>query len=395
MGYASRTLSTHERRYCTTRKELLAIVWFLRHFRPYLYSTEFLVLSDHSSLQWIFNFWEPEGQLARWLQVLGQYHFRVIHRPGKKHLNVDGLSHQGPCRQCQRDFDEPSVELKPVYPESIEIITRRTVTDIRTVTLVPEWTANQLAVWQEADAYLNPILSALKERRKPTALKANGFSYATKRYLLEWERLTLRGGVAYRIWYDQQGNEDGYQLLTPRCIRGEMLHAAHDGDMAGHFAERKTTLKIKRNFFWLGLTEDARHFCRSCPVCQNRKPPPTRPHHPLQQDVVAEPLQKVTIEILGFEKATSRGNRYILVIVDTLTKWAEALPMLDEKAETVTKLLVEQFVCRYGIPVQLHSDQGRQFEASVFQQMCHLFNIRKSRTTPLHPQSDGQTERLN
>ena len=69
--------------------------------------------------------------------------------------------------------------------------------------------------------------------------------------------------------------------------------------------------------------------------------------------------------------------------------------MPDEKAETVTKLLVEQFVCRYGIPVQLHSDQGRLFEASVFQQMCHLLNIRKSRTTPLHPQSDGQIERLN
>ena len=320
LGYASRTLSTHERRYCTARKELLAIIWFLRHFRPYLYGTEFLVRSDHSSLQWIFNFWEPEGQLARWLQVLGQYHFRVLHRPGNKHLNVDGLSRQGPCHQCQRDFDEPSVELKPVCPESIEIITRRTVTDIRTVTLVPEWTANQLAVWQEADANLNPILSALKEQYRPTALEANGFSYATKRYLLEWERLTLRGGVAYRIWYDQQGNEDGYQLLTPRCIRGEVLHAAHDGDMAGHFAERKTTLKIKRHFFWPGLTEDARHFSRSCPVCQKRKPLPKRSHHPLQQDEVAEPLQKVTIDILGFEKATSRGNRYILVIVDTLTK---------------------------------------------------------------------------
>ena len=174
-----------------------------------------------------------------------------------------------------------------------------------------------------------------------------------------------------------------------------MLHAAYDGDVAGHFAGRKTTLKIKRHFFWPGLTEDACHFCRSCRVCQKRKPPPTQPHHPLQQDVVAEQLQKVMIDILGFEKATSRGNRYVLVIVITLRKWAEALPMPDEKTKTVSKLLVEQFVYRYGIPVQLHSDQGHQFETSVFQQMCHLLNICMSQTTPLYLQSDGQTERLN
>ena len=77
------------------------------------------------------------------------------------------------------------MELKPVCPESVEIITRQTVTNIRTVTLVPEWTANQLAVWQEADADLNPIFFDLKEQRRPTALESNGFSFATKRYLLE------------------------------------------------------------------------------------------------------------------------------------------------------------------------------------------------------------------
>ena len=98
LGYTNRTLSVHERNSCTTRKELLAVVWYLRHFRPYLYGTEFLVRSDHSSLQRIFNFWEPEGQLACWLQVLGEYKFQVIHQPGNKHLNADGLSRQGPCR---------------------------------------------------------------------------------------------------------------------------------------------------------------------------------------------------------------------------------------------------------------------------------------------------------
>jgi hypothetical protein len=123
--------------------------------------------------------------------------------------------------------------------------------------------------------------------------------------------------------------------------------------------------------------------------------PPGRPHHPLQQEAVGEPLQKVTLDILGFDRPTSSGNRYVLVVIDALTKWAEAFPMQNEKAETVAKLLVEEFVCRVGIPAQLHSDQGRQFEAAVFQEMCRLLGIRKTRTTPLHPQSDGQSERFN
>ena len=397
LSYASRTLSVHEKRYCTTRKELLAVVWFLRHYRSYLYGQEFLVRTDHSSLQWICNFWEPEGQIARWLQVLGEYNFKVLHRPGKQHQNADGLSRRGPCKQCHQEFDEPATEVK--CPERLEEpiipITRRIATNLCAIALTPEWTANQLAVWQEADDDLNPVISALKNGQLPTAKQQSGFPAKTKRCFAEWERLKLRGGVVYREWYNDKGEVESYQLLTPQCIRATILQAAHDDNLAGHFAERKTAAKVRRHFFWPGLAADVHNFCQSCLICQQRKPPPTRPHHPLQQEVIGEPLQRVTIDILGFERATSRGNKYILVIVDTLTKWAEALPMQDERAETVAKLLVEEFVCRYGIPSQLHSDQGRQFEAAVFQEMCALLQISKTRTTPLHPQSDGQTERLN
>jgi hypothetical protein len=155
------------------------------------------------------------------------------------------------------------------------------------------------------------------------------------------------------------------------------------------------TKLIRRHFYWPDLMSDVRHYCRSCTICQKRRAPPKRPHHPLQQDRVGEPMQRLTVDILSFDRPTARGNRYILVAVDTLTKWAEAMPLADERAETVAAALVEQVVCRLGIPAQLHSDQGRQFEAAVFQQMCQLLGIRKTRTTPYHPQGDGQTERVN
>jgi transposase InsO family protein len=397
LSYASRTLNTHEKRYCTTRKELLAVVWFLRHYRPYLYGQDFFVRTDHSSLQWLCSFWEPEGQIARWLQILGEYTFKVIHREGKKHSNADGLSRQGPCKQCGKETTEEQPGPGISCPERAPAIAlaRISACFIRPVSIVPEWTPNQLVVWQEADIDIAPVLSAIKAGRKPAPEESSGWSAATKRLLLEYERLQLRGGVLYRTWYDETGKEQSYQLVTPHHIKAQVLSASHDGAVAGHYAERKTAAKVREYFFWPNLLSDVRRYCRSCVICQRRKPRPTRPHHPLQQDTIGEPMQKVTIDILGFERPTTRGNRYILVAVDTLTKWAEALPMPDERAETVARALVEDFICKMGIPTQIHSDQGRQFESAVFQEVCRLLGIQKTRTTPLHPQSDGQTERVN
>ena len=116
----------------------------------------------------------------------------------------------------------------------------------------------------------------------------------------------------------------------------------------------------------------------------------------MQQDPVSEPLQRVAVDLLGpLEPPTAKGNRYVVVFVDYMTKWAEAYPLPDQTAETVADYFVKEFVCRFGVPRQLHSDQGRQFESALFQRMCELLHVRKTRTTALYPQSDGQTERMN
>lgn len=101
VAYASRTLSKVEQNYCVTRRELLAIVVFLKHFRHYLYGHDVLVRTDHGALRWLMNFKNPEGQVARWLEVISQYRLTLEHRPGRVHSNADGLSRR-PCSQCGR-----------------------------------------------------------------------------------------------------------------------------------------------------------------------------------------------------------------------------------------------------------------------------------------------------
>ncbi|GBO17949.1 Retrovirus-related Pol polyprotein from transposon 297, partial [Araneus ventricosus] len=98
IAYFSKTLGKPERNYCVTRKEILAIVKSIEHFHHYLYGRKSLLRTDHASLRWLLNFREPEGQIARWVQILQEYDFEIQHRKGTSHGNAIALSRR-PCKE--------------------------------------------------------------------------------------------------------------------------------------------------------------------------------------------------------------------------------------------------------------------------------------------------------
>ncbi|VDI54414.1 Hypothetical predicted protein [Mytilus galloprovincialis] len=100
------------------------------------------------------------------------------------------------------------------------------------------------------------------------------------------------------------------------------------------------------------------------------------------------PMERIATDILGELPETESGNKYILVVSDYYTKWTESFAMPNMEAKTVAKIIVEEVIVRFGVPHWIHSDQGRQFESLLFQEMCCILNIKKTRTTPYHPKSD-------
>ena len=92
---------------------------------------------------------------------------------------------------------------------------------------------------------------------------------------------------------------------------------------------------------------------------------------------------------------TPRGNKFVLVVRDYFTKWTESYAILNQEATTVAEKLVSEFVCRFRVPREIHNDQGTNVESKVMTEMCKVPDIEKTRTTPFHPQSDGQVERYN
>ena len=152
---------------------------------------------------------------------------------------------------------------------------------------------------------------------------------------------------------------------------------------------------MRQRFYWPNLQNDVRLYVAGCEKCVTRKSPiPTR-KAPMQITRSGFPMERIGIDILGQLPETGNGNKYILVVSDYYTKWTESFAMSNMEASTVAKILVEEVIARYGVPNSIHSDQGSQFEASLFSQMCELLQIGKTRTTPYHPKSDGMVERFN
>ena len=115
----------------------------------------------------------------------------------------------------------------------------------------------------------------------------------------------------------------------------------------------------------------------------------------MHQYVVGVPFERIALNITFPLPETEQGNKYVLVLSDYFTRWVEAFPIRDIEAKTVADVMLQGFFSRYGVPKQIHSDQGTQFESKLFQELCRVFDIEKTRTTPYHPQSDGLVERFN
>ena len=116
---------------------------------------------------------------------------------------------------------------------------------------------------------------------------------------------------------------------------------------------------------------------------------------PLKDYRVGAPMDRVGIDVLGPLPKSNRGNTCLLVVADYFTRFVEAYPMPNQQAETTAHTLVSEFFSRYGVCLELHSDQGRNFESELFQEVCHMLQIKKTRSTPLRPCSNGLVERFN
>ncbi|KAL5479133.1 hypothetical protein EMCRGX_G022617 [Ephydatia muelleri] len=355
IAFASRSLSKAERKYCATRRVLQCGQTML--------PCGGCRVSMNQRVKWLDGWNAFLNMILRWFIAL------------VKHTNADALSRM-PCPQCQLSFPQVCAMQSDVW--------------------LPCWTLDELAEEQRQDSSIGQVIQWMENDSIPRVFPKHLSSH-TQALWAQSSYLVLQNGVLYRRWEDVpcKGLHRRLQLVLPPTLVPVLLEALHSSIRGGHFGTSKTLAKVRERFYWVGQRKDVAAWCSGCLSCASRKPPPAKLRAPLQLDPAVRPLQRVAMDIMGPLPETSRGNKYILVIADYFTTWSEAYPIPNMEAITVAKCLVNEFICRFGVPEQLHSDQGRNFESKVIKNICDLLQIRKTRTSPYHPQSDGLVERFN
>ncbi len=160
----------------------------------------------------------------------------------------------------------------------------------------------------------------------------------------------------------------------------------------GHFGPEKPEKAIIGRNWWPKLSQNILNVCKACRTCGELKSAAPAKRAPLQPMCAGFPNEIVDTDLMGPLPQTPRGKRYLLVMVDYFTKWAEAIPLGQADALSVAQTIVMQWIATHGVPLQLRSDQGPQFESRLLADLCHVLGILKTRTTPYQPQRDGEAE---
>jgi hypothetical protein len=438
IAYASKALSASQQNYCTTMRELLAVVTFVRHFRHYLLGKRFEIRTDHASLVWLKNFKDADGMLSRWLSILFTFDFEIVHRKGSHMKHVDALSRSvknckhGQCVDCApkktdcvlschkialggskqstsrhiadgavsglelESPDNGSENTSTFAVESGTAISVNTISNESESCPLTNWVGSfgkdELRKLQLEDPCISVILLAKENDNIPTKDDIKNFDSETKTLCLHWELLTLHDGVLYKQMFSDFSTY--HALILPQVLRKDVFDQLHVKRISGHFGRDRTLEAVKKRFYWPNMSDSIKRWCVECDLCARCKPGPGVGKSPLQQFSVSRRFQVVAIDICGPLPISDSNNEYIMVVGDYFTKWKEAFAIPDQTAFTVADKLVTEVICRFGCPEQIHTDQGRNFTSKLFTEVCKFLEIDKTRTCPYRPQSDGLVERF-
>ena len=255
------------------------------------------------------------------------------------------------------------------------------------------WSLEELHGMQEDDPVIGRVSTWIKDEvGKPDRETLLGYDEYTRALCAQWTYLIVRNGILYRKWAkdEEQGVEPLFQLVTPVKLRSKTFHEVHSSPLG----TKRVIAQVRRRFYWPRCKSDLKRWCRECSICAQIKPGPGHKAR-MKQIPTGCRLDRVHIDVMGELPETDNGNKYILVLTDHFSKWAHAWALPNQLVLTVADAVMTDFFMVFGLPRQIHTDQGPNFESHLFSQMCRMLGIEKTRTTPYRPQSDGHVERYN
>lgn len=362
IAYFSRNLTPAERNYGVGDKELLAIVASLTQYRPYIVNLTqpLLVITDHSNLTTFASKQILNRRQARWANELSELNFKIVYRPGSKNKRADVLTRRVGDRPAEEILTPSTI----LGPEKFQIASLE-------ISFI-----NELKQKLAVDTFGQDILSAL-EKKAPRHPHVDLASCQ-----LNQDGLLEINGLIY--------------IPDDLKLRQKIISARHAHPVAGHPGQAATFELISRDFWWPGIRKTIARYIRNCETCQRIKPVRHAPYGYLKAlEIPQKRWESISLDLIT-GLPISNSFDAVLVVVDRLTKMAHFIPCNSNLDSQIFARIYRDSVFRlHGLPESVISDRGSIFTSKYTTDLCRLLNIKSRLSTAFHPQTDGQTERIN
>jgi hypothetical protein len=365
VDYASRQLRKHEENYPTHDLELAAVIHALKIWRHYLMGNKCDIYTDHKSLKYILTQSELNLRQRRWLELIKDYDLNIHYHPGKENVVADALSRKHYCNNLMVREEQPALH-EELEKLSLEIVEGGQLNELRVKYTLED-----------------QIRQAQKECPE----------------IQEAKRQIERGKAAdFRL--DDHGTlwlKDRICVPQNEEIRDSILREDHDSRYSIHLGCTKMYKVLKVRFWWEKMREDIAEYVARCDTCQRVKAEHQRPAGLLQPlEIPTWKWDDISMDFIVGLPRTQKGNNSIWVIVDRLTKVAHFLPVkTNYSVSRLAELYVDNILKLHGASRSIVSHRGPQFTAQFSKSLHASMGTKLNYNTTFHPQTDGQTERVN
>lgn len=412
IAYASRTLNSSEINYSTIEKELLAIVWATKYFRPYLFGRKFKIITDHKPLQWVMNLKEPNSRLTRWRLKLSEYNFTVIYKQGKSNTNADALSRIEICNEetssvtanptdnpptldesrtltVHTDAEKPILEV-PISDDPLNKFNRQIHFTIvgdfkgRTVVTKPFDTHTRTAIQLSKSNLETDVVNAIKEFVNPKVKTGILINPPLEMYSIIPIIQNHFKSSSMNLVLTKIELENVKEYLRQQ----EIIRKYHEGK-TNHRGTNECYLALSRRYFWPKMKEQIAKYINECTICGQSK----YDRNPIKQQLHIVPPPAKPFEVIHLDLFTAETEKF-LTIIDSFSKYAQAYHLRDGTAISVVQALLI-FCTHHGVPLTLVTDRGTEFTNQLFSEFTRVHKIIHHKILAHTPNENGMVERLH